>query len=142
MLILTMLLLLIIFYCFLLKGSNDVLTAKSCDGNVIALDCSSTAFTINILHAAYGSFPYSCGQPYTSATCAALDVKSKVVSKCQDYKVCHFSVSGSLFSYSCQNGPARRQLEVFYQCTSKNIKSKFILNKMTYTSYFKTVIFT
>ncbi|KAL9956765.1 hypothetical protein ACROYT_G038297 [Oculina patagonica] len=110
-------------YLSITPGSNDVFTAKSCDGDVIALDCSSTDHTINILHAAYGTFPYSCGQQHTSATCAALDVKSKIVSKCQDYKVCRFSVSGSLFSYSCPGGPARRQLEVFYQCTSRNIKT-------------------
>ena len=105
-----------------------MLTAKSCDADVIALDCSSTDYTINILHATYGSFPYSCGQQLTSTTCSAVDVKSKIVSKCQDYKECHFSVSGSLFGYSCPNGPARNQLEVFYQCTSRNVKSKFALN--------------
>ena len=101
---------------------------KACDGDIIALDCSSTRYTINILHATFGSFPYSCGQQHTSTMCSALDVKNKVVLKCQDYKECRFSVSRSLFGYSCSSGPAKTQLEVFYQCTSRNLKSTFTLN--------------
>lgn len=92
---------------FPLKGSDDVFAVKGCDGDAIALDCSRSAYTINILHASYGSYPYSCGQQYTSTKCPVLDVKSKTVTKCQDYKECHFSLNGSLFGYSCPNDPAR-----------------------------------
>ena len=105
-----------------------MLAVKACDEDVIALDCSSSDYTINILHAVYGSFPYSCGQQSTTTTCPALDAKSKIASMCQDYKECRVTVSGSLFGYSCPNGPAKRQLEVFYQCTSTNIKSEFTWN--------------
>ena len=114
--------------CFCLKGSDDVLAGKGCDGDTVVLNCSSSAYTIDILHASYGSYPYSCGQQYTSIKCPVLDVKSDIATKCQDYKECHISLSGSLFGYSCPNNPARRQLEVFYQCTSRNIKSKLSLN--------------
>lgn len=105
-----------------------MLAGKGCDGDTLALDCSSSAYTINILHASYGSYPYSCGQQYTSIKCPVLDVKSDIVTKCQDYKECRISLSGSLFGYSCPNNIARGQLEVFYQCTSRNIKSKFSLS--------------
>ncbi|KAJ7376418.1 hypothetical protein OS493_034695 [Desmophyllum pertusum] len=86
-------------YLSVTPGLNDVLAVKACDEDVIALDCSSFDYTINILHAVYGSFPYSCGQQSTTTTCPALDTKI------------------------AQMGPAKRQLEVFYQCTSTSIKT-------------------
>ena len=108
-------------------GSDDVFVAKTCDGNTLALNCSSYDFTINILHAWYhvGSFPNSCGTT-TASSCPAFDAKSKVASKCQDYRECHIPVSESLSGQSCPS--ATRQLEVFYQCTSRNLKSEFKLN--------------
>ena len=100
---------------------------KACDSNMLALNCSSYDFTINILHAWYhlGSFPHSCGQQHTTtvSSCPAFDAKNKVVSKCQDYRECRIPVSESLSGESCPS--AARQLEVFYQCTSRNLKSKF-----------------
>ncbi|KAJ7371128.1 hypothetical protein OS493_027816 [Desmophyllum pertusum] len=62
-------------YLSVTPGLNDVLAVKACDEDVIALDCSSFDYTINILHAVYGSFPYSCGQQSTTTTCPALDTK-------------------------------------------------------------------
>lgn len=114
-------------FCFHFKGSDDVLAVKGCDEDTIALNCSSSAYSINILHASYGSYPYSCGQQYTSIKCPVLDVESDIATKCQDYKECHISLNGSLFGYSCPNNHARGQLEVFYQCSSRNIKSKLSL---------------
>ena len=112
------------------SGLDDVLAVKACDGDALALNCSSYNYTINILHAWYqlGSSPYSCGQRHSTmaSSCAAVDAKSVVVSKCQDYKECSISVSKSLFG-DCASGAVRRQLEVFYQCTNRNIKSMLIL---------------
>ena len=100
---------------------------KACDSNMLALNCSSYDFTINVLHAWYhlGSFPHTCGQQHATAvsSCPAFDAKSKVVSRCQDYRECRIPVSESLSGESCPS--AARQLEVFYQCTSRNVKSKF-----------------
>ena len=118
--------------CFCLKGSDDVLAGKGCDGDTVILNCTSSAYTVNILHASYGSYSYSCGQQYTSIKCPVRDVKSDIVTECQDYKECRISLSGgSLFGYSCPENPAKRQLEVFYQCTSRNIKSKFSFELQT-----------
>lgn len=104
---------------------------KACDSDVLSLNCTSFDYTINIVYAWYqlGSFPYICGQHHNTmaSSCPAFDAKNKVVSKCQDYKECSVSVSGSFFGHSCPSGPVRRQLEVFYQCTSRNVKSMFYL---------------
>jgi len=103
-----------------------VLAVKACDGDMPVLNCSSYDYTINILHAWYqlGSFPYSCGRHHATgpSACPAFDAKSKIVSKCQDYKECSISLSEPLSGQSC--GSAKRQLEVFYQCTSRNLKSE------------------
>lgn len=105
-----------------------MLSGTACDGEVLALDCSRYQNTINILHAWYqiGSFPFSCGQRHnysSSTSCAAFDAMGEIVSKCQDYKKCLITVNESSFpGQSCAR--VRRQLEVFYQCNSTNVKSK------------------
>ena len=108
----------------------------------MALDCSGYQNAINILHAWYqiGSFPFSCGQHHnysSSTSCPAVDAMGEVVSKCQDYKKCLITVSESSFpGQSCAR--VRRQLEVFYQCNSTNVKSKmssFLLLKSLLSTY-------
>ena len=117
-----------ICYNFKSPGSDDVLSGTACDGEVLALDCSGYQNTINILHARYqiGSFPFSCGQRHnysSSTSCPAFNATGEIVSKCQDYKKCLVTVNESSFpGQSCAR--VRRQLEVFYQCISTNVKSK------------------
>ncbi|XP_068671805.1 uncharacterized protein [Montipora foliosa] len=115
----------LIYFLSVTQGSDDVLSTTACDGEVLALTCSGYHNTINILHAWYqiGSYPFSCGQRHNSnaSSCQAFNAMNEVVSRCQDYKECFISVSGSSFGQSCSG--VRRQLEVFYQCTSTNIKS-------------------
>lgn len=109
------------------SGSEDVFAVKACDGSALTLNCSVYENTINILHAWYhlGYSPNSCGRPDSSLSpvCSAFDAKNIVTSKCQDYRECHIFVNGSLFGHSCPG--VTLQLEVFYQCTSTNLKSKF-----------------
>ena len=105
-----------------------MLSGTACDGEVLALDCSGYQNTIHILHARYqiGSFPFSCGQRHnysSSTSCPAFNATGEIVSKCQDYKKCLITVNESSFpGQSCAR--VRRQLEVFYQCISTNVKSK------------------
>lgn len=106
-------------------GSGNIHAEKACDGDVLALNCSGYQYTIKILHATYGSFPHSCGQQLSSQSCPTLDVKSKVVTMCQDSKECDITIKKALFDYSCSNGPENHQLQIFYQCTSTNIRSKY-----------------
>ena len=98
----------------------------------MALDCSGYQNTINVLHARYqiGSFPFSCGQHHNnysrSTSCPAFDALSQIKSKCQDYKKC--LIIGRESSFPDQNcARVRCQLEVFYQCSSTNVKSKKVI---------------
>ena len=140
-----------ICYNFNSTGSDDVLSGTACDGEVLALDCSGYQNTINILHARYqiGSFPFSCGQRHnysSSTSCPAFNATGEIVSKCQDYKKCLVTVNESSFpGQSCAR--VRRQLEVFYQCISTNVKSKMSFFSMlqsllsTYNIMLKSHIF-
>ncbi|XP_068761278.1 uncharacterized protein [Montipora capricornis] len=115
----------LIYFLSVTQGSEDVLSTTACDGEELALNCSGYDNTINILHAWYqiGSYPFSCGQRHNSnaSSCQAFNAMNEVVSRCQDYEECFISVSSSSFGQSCSG--VRRQLEVFYQCTSTNIKT-------------------
>ena len=108
---------------FLWSGTNDVFADTACDRHYLMLNCSTSAYTINILYAYYGSYPLSCGQGITNVSCQGSDTKNVIISKCQDLKTCQVFVSGSMFAHNCPDGPVHRQLEVFYQCTSRNIRS-------------------
>lgn len=110
-------------YLAITPGSDNIHAEKACDGDFLALNCSGYKYTINILHATYGSFPYTCGQQVSSPSCPPVDVKSKVVSMCQDFKECHIPVKGALFDYNCSKGSETRQLQIFFQCTSRNIRT-------------------
>jgi len=116
-----------LYFLSVTKGSDDVLSGTACDGEVLALDCSGYQNTIHILHARYqiGSFPFSCGQRHnysSSTSCPAFNATGEIVSKCQDYKKCLITVNESSFpGQSCAR--VRRQLEVFYQCISTNVKT-------------------
>lgn len=110
-------------YLAITPGSGNIHAEKACDGDVLALNCSGYQYTIKILHATYGSFPHSCGQQLSSQSCPTVDVKSKVVTMCQDSKECDITVKKALFDYSCSNGPENHQLQIFYQCTSTNIRT-------------------
>ena len=108
-----------------------MLSGTACDREVLPLDCSGYQHTINILHARHqiGSFPFSC-EPHhnysSSTSCPAFDVLGEIKSKCQDYKKCLITVNESSFpGQSCAR--VRRQLEVFYQCNSTNVKSKKVI---------------
>lgn len=116
----------LLYFLSVTKGSDDVLSGTACDGEILPLDCSGYQHTINILHARHqiGSFPFSC-EPHhnysSSTSCPAFDVLGEIVSKCQDYKKCLVTVNESSFpGQSCAR--VRRQLEVFYQCNSTNVK--------------------
>jgi len=117
-----------IYFLSVTKGSDDVLGGTACDGEVLALDCSGYQNTINVLHARYqiGSFPFSCGQHHNnysrSTSCPAFDALSQIKSKCQVYKKC--LIIGRESSFPDQNcARVRCQLEVFYQCSSTNVKT-------------------
>lgn len=106
------------------SGLNDVFAAKACSGDKLALNCSSYDYTINIVLAWYQT-SHSCAQNLSTevSSCRPFDAKETIVTHCQDYKECHITLSESLFNYTC--GFERPQLKVFYQCTSKNLKSKY-----------------
>ncbi|CAH3164351.1 unnamed protein product [Porites evermanni] len=110
-------------YLSLKRGLDDVLTAKVCSGDMLALNCSSYDYTINILHAWYQT-SHSCAQNRSTevSSCPPFDAKETIVTHCQHYKECHITLSQSLFNYTC--GFERPQLKVFYQCTSKNHKTR------------------
>lgn len=56
-------------YLAITPGSDNIHAEKACDGDFLALNCSGYKYTINILHATYGSFPYTCGQQVSSPSC-------------------------------------------------------------------------
>lgn len=101
-----------------------MIAAKGCSGDLLALNCSSYDYTINILHAWYQT-SHSCAQNLSTevSSCHPFDAKETIVTHCQDYKECHITLIESEFNYTC--GSERSQLKVFYQCTSKNLKSKY-----------------
>ena len=91
---------------------------------MLALNCSSSDYTINIVLAWYHT-SHSCAQNLSTevSSCRPFDAKETIVTHCQHYKECHITLSESVFNYTC--GSERPQLKVFYQCTSKNLKSKY-----------------
>lgn len=108
--------------------SGDVFRATACTGSTLSMDCSSSGKTIKILHAFYGSLPFTstCGSQASGSPCISEDSQQIITTKCEHYKVCQVDVTRSLFSVmSCQSGQVP-QLDVYYQCTGTLIKSKLL----------------
>lgn len=109
--------------------SGDVLSATSCSGSTLSLDCSSSSKSIKILHAMYGILPFSskCGNVVSSKPCMASGTLQKLTAMCEHYKACKVQVSNPHFSLSCEDGQLP-YLKVYYQCSGNLIKSKYSYN--------------